>query len=91
MLHNKRAQIGETLTWVIATLIIIFILVVFVYASVLMGKAKTINANKLSAKFSETKSEISWIEMKTFFAYSINDENKNKIESWIMEVDSNEE
>ncbi len=82
---NCKAQVGETLTWIVATLIIIFILVAFVYASVLMGKAKALNPQKLSIKFAETQAEISWVEMKTIFAYSLNDENKNKIETWIGE------
>lgn len=90
MFRNKKAQIGETLTWVVATLIIIFILIVFIYASVLMSKVKAINPKRLSIKFTETESEINWIEVKTIFAYSINDENKNKIELWIKEANSDE-
>ena len=90
MFDNKKAQIGETLTWVVATLIIIFVLIIFIYASVLMSKVKAINPNKLSIKFSETESKIGWVEVKTIFAYSLNDEDKKKIDLWIMEANSNE-
>ena len=44
MLNSKKAQIGETLTWIIATIIIILIMVVFIYiSSSLAEKTKIID------------------------------------------------
>lgn len=36
--RNKKAQIGETMTWVFATLIIIIILSISIYAATLLAK-----------------------------------------------------
>lgn len=44
MLNNKRAQIGETMTWVVATIIILVILAIAIYAASIMSLAtRTIN------------------------------------------------
>lgn len=71
---EKRGAIGETITWTVATLIIIGILIIFFVISSLMAKLKTIN-------FSEVKSDIEEIspvlETKTLIAHNIA-ENKNK-------------
>lgn len=45
---NKKAQISETMTWVVATIIIILILTAFVYSSGLFGKAKEVTIDKIS-------------------------------------------
>ena len=41
-MFNKRAQIGETMTWVVATIIIIFLLVVSIFISGGSDRAKKI-------------------------------------------------
>ena len=38
----KKAQIGETMTWIIATIVIIVILISSIYISSLLGEAKSI-------------------------------------------------
>jgi hypothetical protein len=78
--YNKKAQIGETLTWVIATLIIALILVLFVIASSTLGKAKNLTSSK---KGEIENSKIDFIKTKTEMAYAINNQNKDKIEEWI--------
>jgi hypothetical protein len=77
---NCKAQIGETLTWVIATLIIALILVLFVIASATLGKAKNLASSK---KVEIGDSKIDLIKTKTEIAYTLNSQNKNKIEGWI--------
>lgn len=42
MLKSKKGQTGETVSWIIATLVIIGILIIFIYLSVLMSETKTI-------------------------------------------------
>jgi uncharacterized protein HemY len=41
-IKNRKAQIGETTTWIFATLIIVALLVVSIYLSSLMGTAKKV-------------------------------------------------
>ena len=38
MLHNKKAVVGETLTWVVATLVVIVILVFSIFVTSLLAK-----------------------------------------------------
>lgn len=67
---NRRAQIGETLTWIVATLIIIILLTFFVYSSSLMGKAKKITLGD-HFLFSENKfQEQDLLLQQSVFAYS---------------------
>jgi hypothetical protein len=78
---NKRGQVGETITWVIATLLLIAILLLFIYASIAMAKTKYLN---LDIKLSSGNS-VDWINSKTQMAYSISSVNKNKIQVWISQ------
>jgi len=79
MLDNKRGQVGETVTWVVATIFLIVILLLFIYASIALAKTKSLNLNiKLSSGNS-----VDWINSKTQMAYSINPANKDKIQVWI--------
>ncbi|MFH1503547.1 MAG: hypothetical protein ABIE36_02730 [Candidatus Diapherotrites archaeon] len=84
---NKKAQVGETITWVVATIIIIFILLTSVYVSILLGKIKSI---KSSPKLDLGESSIDWIDVKTEIAYKINNKNKDKIENWISQENEEE-
>lgn len=77
---NCKGQIGETLTWVIATLIIALILVLFIIASASLGKAKNLASNR---NVDLGNSKIDLIKTKTEIAYTLNNQNKNKIEEWI--------
>lgn len=79
MLSNKKAQIGETLTWVVATIIIVVVLLIFIYVSIALGKSKAVDTIKIKTE----ESSVDWIEVKTNLAYSLNNENQNKINEWI--------
>ena len=39
---NKKGQVGETMTWIVATLIIIVVLTISIYVSSVLGEAKSI-------------------------------------------------
>jgi hypothetical protein len=65
--NKKKAQIGETLTWIVATLIIIVILFVFIFASVLMSKVKIIKMGDVETDLKESN----LLEKKTSFAHQI--------------------
>lgn len=79
MLKNKKAQVGETVTWIIATVVLIVVLIVFLFISISLSKIKNLNVD-IKANSEES---IDWIDLKTDMAYSINSENKNRIELWI--------
>jgi biopolymer transport protein ExbD len=78
---NKRGQVGESITWVVATIILIIMLIIFIYASIALSKTKylkpTIKTN--------SEDSFNWINSKTQIAYSINKDNKNKINEWISQ------
>jgi hypothetical protein len=84
--NSKRGQIGESITWVVATVILIILLIVFIYASIILSKAKFL---RFDAK-ADSENSADWIGSKTEMAYSINDDNKNKIDVWISQRDENE-
>lgn len=84
MLNSKKAQVGESVTWIIATLIIVMILLIFIYASVILGKTKNI---KRDIKIDSGNLSLDWIKIKTEIAYKFNSQNKNKISSWIAQED----
>lgn len=39
-MKNKNAAIGATMTWVVATIILLFVIIIFVYASLVISKGK---------------------------------------------------
>ena len=65
MLNNKKAQIGETMTWIVATLIIIVIMGIFIYASTLLAKTKSLGLPDLNLD----GEKVDLIEMKISLAY----------------------
>ena len=77
---NKRAQIGPTLTWVLATLLIAGILAFFVFASFGVSKLKAISVGELKSDLGE---ESSILKGKTDIAYELNSANKEIIEEGI--------
>ena len=75
---NKKAQIGETITWTAATFIIIGILVIFLVFSSLLAKIKVINVNEIK---SDVDDESPVFSMKTSLAHcSIGNLNKETID-----------
>jgi hypothetical protein len=63
---NKKAQIGETMTWIVATIIIIVVLSIFIYTSDLLSKTK--NLTLADSKISLDKDK-DIIKIKSSFAY----------------------
>ena len=65
---NKKAQISEVITWVVATLVIIITMLAFIYASSLFAqKTKILKVNKLNTALGKN---INWIGDKTSLVYS---------------------
>jgi len=72
---HKKAQLGETMTWVVATITVIFILILSLFLSVKMGEAKEIT--KVFSEDYESSSDL--IMEKTIFVYFLLDESKKDI------------
>ena len=88
MLKSRKAQIGETMTWVIATIVIIGILLIFVFvASFFAAKEGMVVSLKRGFTSGEVAG-VNWLNTKTNLAYDRNSLNKeSKIEPWIKEVE----
>jgi len=78
---SKKAQISEVMTWVVATLVILSILIIFIYASSLLAqKTKVIKAKDLKIDLGK---EVDLLEIKNLIAYSsASQSEKNVIENW---------
>jgi Na+-transporting methylmalonyl-CoA/oxaloacetate decarboxylase gamma subunit len=81
---NKRGQVGETISWVIATIVIIGVLLIFIYISTLMSKVKQISEIELSVSGSDIKTEL--LTEKTSLAHQLaNNRNKEVIDNILAE------
>ncbi len=87
ILTNKKAQIGETITWVIATVIIVVVLLLFIYAAIALGKLNSVDSSGVKIKVGS--SSIDWINTKTQLAENINNANLNSINAWILQEGGN--
>lgn len=85
MLKYKKAQTGETISWIIATLVIVGILLVFIWISVLMSKTKVIGIGDV--KVGLAKKSVS-LDTKTALANQLaNNRNKEIIDNILKEND----
>ncbi len=83
-MSSKKAQISETMVWVVATLIIIVVLIVFIFISSSFAKAKNLTIRDL--KLSSEGEDVDLLETKTEIAYGlVSEENKKIIENWRKE------
>ncbi len=82
---NKKAQTGETITWIVATFIIIGILAIGIYTASILGKTKSIKEK------GESIEEKDLIKAETEMAFQINSANKNEINSWIEKEEDEDE
>lgn len=84
MLRCKKAQVGETISWVIATLVIIGILMIFIYISVLMAESKKIT--NIELKISDSEEKINLLTEKSSLAHQLaNNRNKEVIDNILDE------
>ena len=79
---SKKAAIGATMSWIIATLVIVGILLIFIYVSILLSKTKAVNIGNLKTD----SREYSIFELKTSLAHQLaNNKNKGLIDDTIKE------
>ncbi len=87
-MFDKKAQIGDTITWFVATIIIIVILTVSIYVSSLLGAAKVVSAELPLSK--EDNSDI--LAKESLFSFLLTKPNDRKIYDALIsdgEVDLN--
>ncbi|MCL5018223.1 MAG: hypothetical protein M1416_00440 [Candidatus Pacearchaeota archaeon] len=84
---DKKGQIGETVSWIIATIIIIGILIVFIYISILISKTKIIQT--LSIQFDVAEKTES-LNQKTSFSHQLAGNLNKEIIDNILEEANNE-
>jgi hypothetical protein len=83
---TKRASVGEAITWVVATIIILVVLLIFIYASNVLGLWKTykISSGEVSADIDSqltTKTEIAFAKAEK--VNMISPEEETGINNWI--------
>ena len=78
---NKKAQVGETMTWIVATVVIIVILTITIYTSSALSKLKQVN-------YDPPEEKVDRIERKITFAYNIDTNNAKFIDGWIKAIDN---
>jgi len=78
---GKKAQTSEIMTWIVATIIILSILLVFIYASSLLAqKTKTVKVKDLQI---DLEKSVDLLKTKTSIAYDLASEDDKKIiEKW---------
>ncbi len=74
---ERRGQIGETFTWVFATVIILVIMLVALWISFLISKTKLIAVANVN---SDLEKESTVLTVKTSLAEQLNSQNKQMIE-----------
>ncbi|OIO81485.1 hypothetical protein AUJ84_00915 [Candidatus Pacearchaeota archaeon CG1_02_32_132] len=62
-MHFKRGQIGETATWIVATIAILIITFVFIYASSFISVGKSLEGTSFGIKVDEGKGIIGTQQM----------------------------
>ena len=70
LLNQKKGQIGETMTWVVATLIIVVVLFISIYTSSLISKTKILN----SADFDPENLKQNLLAKKSMMAFILKSE-----------------
>jgi hypothetical protein len=78
MFVNKKAQIGETMTWVVATIIIIVTLIVSLFISSSLSDAKELIVKAKDIASSGEKIKFDVILEKSVLTYFLSAENKKQ-------------
>ena len=79
MSRNKRGQVGETLTWIIAILAILIMMILFIYMASLMVKAKGTLFGGYTGKYFLDKSNIDLFARQSVISLLNTPENSNTI------------
>lgn len=76
MIFNKKAQLSDVMSWIVATLVIIVVLVFFIYASSLLAqKSKVVGVTGDNL----VSGEEDYLESKTNIAHKISSQSQKEI------------
>lgn len=82
-LKDKKGQVGETVSWVVATIIIVAILLIFIWISILMAKAKNFSTGDVQT---DSGTKVDLLAQKTAMANQLdNNQNKEMIDNILKE------
>lgn len=84
---SKKAQVGETITWIVATIVIVVVLIFFMFGASMLGSTKNIGEVKESL-FSKSESfgEDIFLKKSIYTYLSLNtDTLKKKLEVYLTE------
>lgn len=82
-IKNIKAQVGETITWVIATIIILAILMFFIFGAVTLSSTKSLNEGfKVSFVSSEVFEKGDAFLKKSIFTYQKIEKKEDKEFVW---------
>ena len=83
MLNNRRGILSDAMTWIVATIVIVILLIIFIYSANILGKANALRQNAKEILINDnSEGNIDLFEEKTLMGYKINLENKEKIDLW---------
>lgn len=87
---SSRGQIAETMTWVVATIIVVVTLVVFIFISVSLSNPNSLKniASKTVESFTgDDVGDVSRLKIKSEFAFSLDERNKEVINNWLNDAE----
>ncbi|MDA3836939.1 MAG: hypothetical protein PF542_04920 [Nanoarchaeota archaeon] len=92
-MKNNKAQIGDTVTWLIATIVIVVFLMFFIFAAAMLGNTKVVGGFKSSLFSSEKLVGDEIIVKKTIYSFltAKGDTSKKKIGEYLTELDKEED
>ena len=79
LINHKKGQTGETVTWLVATLVIIGILILFIYVSVLMSDVKGVSLGNLQTDLGKESQVLT--EKTSISNVIMNNKNKETIDN----------
>lgn len=69
-MKNKKAQIADTIAWVVATVIIVVLLLLFIFLSSMLASARVVKGEVKDSLFSKTVSDTTDLSLtKTLITY----------------------
>ncbi len=82
LIKNKRGDISKTITWIVATVLIVGVLILFIYISSVMSNIKVVKVGEIN---SDIGKESLVLSVKTSLAFNRNNTNKEIIENILEE------
>ena len=69
--RSRKGQVGETLTWIVATILVIVLLIFFIFGSSLLGKTKQVESFRPSLTSKQAFEGTDSFLKKSLFTYAL--------------------